>query len=141
MRERNTCQILAGRLLEIRVQAGYQRVEDVDQMIEMIRAQISRVAEPTRVVIAADWRACRVLTPDVADRAIQMLTRTNPRVERSAILYSSDQATGVLQVLRIAREANLPGRRVFTSRTEMRDWLAEILDDAERARLELMLQA
>lgn len=140
MHEHNTCNIVAGRLLEIRVRAGYRVVEDVDCMTAMIATEFARIAEPTRIVIAADWRMCRVLTPEVATRATQMLTKGNPRVERSAILYSADQATGVLQVLRLAREAKLPGRRVFTERDEMRKWLAEVLNDTERARLELLLE-
>lgn len=140
MSERNTCKIAEGRLLEIDVCAGYREVSDVDAMIEMMAAEFKRVAEPTRIVIAADWRACRLLTPPVAERVVQMLSRSNPRVERSAILHNPEQATSVLQVMRLAREAELPYRRVFTEAAEMKAWLGEILTPAERARLDRLLR-
>jgi hypothetical protein len=139
MQRKNTCQIVAGRLMEIDVAAGYQAVGDIDQMIRVMGEHFARVPEPTRIVIAADWRACRVLTPDVSARAVQMLARSNPRVERSAILHSVHQATSVLQVLRLTREAQLPYRRVFTDPQELKAWLAEILQPPELARLDTLL--
>lgn len=139
MEERNSCRIHTGRLMEIRVWAGYRVVQDVDHMIAMMDAEFARVPEPTQVVIAADWRRCRVLTPDVAERANAMLTRSNPRVERSTILHDADHAIGMLQALRLAREANFPNRRVFTNSGELRDWLQPILTDQELQRLDLLL--
>jgi hypothetical protein len=136
---RNTCQIVAGRLLEIDVCAGYRSVQDVDEMMAMMKAQVARVPEPTRIVIAADWRACSILTPEVSERAVQMLVRSNPRVERSTILHGAGQSTSVLQVLRIAREAELATRRVFTDALEMERWLGEVLTPEEQARLHLLL--
>jgi hypothetical protein len=127
-------------LLEIRVRDGYRTVSDVDEMIAMIVSEMARVPEPTRIIIAADWRQCRVLTPDVAERAVQMLTRSNPRVERCSILHDPGQATSILQVLRIAREAKLQNRRVFTDPDEMRTWLAEIMQPDELARLDSLLR-
>jgi hypothetical protein len=141
MSARNTCKIHAGRLLEIRVRAGYRTVSDVDDMISMIAAELARVPEPTRILIAADWRQCRVLTQDVAERAVQMLTRGNPRVERSAILHEPGQATSVLQVMRIVREAELQNRRVFTDPSEMRAWLAEVTQPDELERLDSLLRS
>ena len=139
MAERNTCRVVVGRVLEIDVRAGYRSVSDVDEMIDNMVAEFARIAEPTRIIIAADWRACRVLTPSVAERVVQMLARANPRVERSAILHDVDQATSVLQVLRLTREAQLPYRRVFTDANEMEAWLGEVLTPAERARVRALL--
>jgi hypothetical protein len=141
MTERNTCLIHTGRLLEIRVLGGYRSVSDVDEMIAMMAAEFARVPEPTRLVIAADWRQCRLLTPDVAARVTQMLTKSNPRVERSTVLLAAGHATSVLQVARLAREAKMPQRRVFTDPAELRSWLAEILLPSELARLDLLLRA
>jgi hypothetical protein len=140
MSEVNTCKIVEGRLLEIDVCAGYRCVEDVDEMIAMMVNEFARVPDPTRIVIAADWRACRLLTPLVAERAVQMLSRSNSRVERSAILHSQAQATSVLQVMRLTREAQLPYRRVFTEADEMKTWLSEVLTPAEIMRLTLLLE-
>lgn len=139
MTQANLCQVVAGRLLEIDVRAGYQSVADVDTMIASIKLQFARVAEPTRIVIAADWRACRVLTPEVSERVVTMLTGTNRRIERSAILHAPSQATSVLQVMRLVREANSDNRRVFTEAREMDAWLSEILDPTERERLAALL--
>jgi len=140
MSERNTCKIVSGRLLEIDVCAGYREVSDVDAMIGMMGAEFARMPEPTRIVIAADWRACRLLTPQVAERAVQMLSGSNPRVERSAILHNPQQATSVLQVMRLAREAQLTYRRVFTEADEMKAWLSEVLTPAEISRLDVLLK-
>jgi hypothetical protein len=131
----NRCEIVVGRLLEIDVRAGYRTTADVDEMIRNIKQQFGTVAEPTRIVIAADWRRCRVLTPDVSERVTQMLVSTNARVERSAILHDSTQATSILQIMRLVREAEFAHRRVFTDPHEMEAWLAEILSHGERERL------
>ena len=135
----NSARVLVGRLLEINVQAGYRSVADVDEMAARIKAQYDLVPEPTRLVTAADWRSCRVLTQNVSERAIAMLIGMNPRVERGAILHEPTQATSVLQVARIVREANLPNRRVFTDPLELESWLGEVLNDAERQRLATLL--
>jgi hypothetical protein len=113
----NSCRIVVGRLVEIDVGAGYRSVADVDDMIARVKEQLDTVPEPTRLVSAADWRACRVLTQDVSERAVGLLISMNSRVERSAILHEPTQATSVLQVARIVREANLANRRVFTDPT------------------------
>jgi hypothetical protein len=135
----NTCQIVVGRLLEIDVRSGYGSVEDVDAMIRMIGEQFERVAKPIRIVIGADWRMCTLFKPEVAARAIQMLAGVNPRVERSAILHSPNQSTSVLQVMRLAREAQFSARRVFTDPLEMEKWLTEVLTEAEAQRVHLLL--
>lgn len=135
----NTCRIVVGRLVEIDVRGGYRTVADVDDMIQRIKETFDMVPEPTRLVSAADWRSCRVLTQDVSERAVAMLVSMNPRVERGAILHDSTQATSVLQVARIVREANLTNRRVFTDPFEMERWLGEVLNEAERQRLAMLM--
>jgi hypothetical protein len=139
MAQRNTCAVNVGRLLEIDLAAGYRSVSDVDQMTAMTARQIDQIPEPTRVVIAADWRACRVMTPVVSDRVVDMLERSNPRVERSAILHGVGHATSVLQLARLTREAHLEVRRIFTDPEDMETWLAEVLTSEERARVHALL--
>ncbi len=130
-----------GRLLEIDVAAGYARVDDVTSMIGMIKAAVSAVSEPTQLVIAADWRQCKLFTPEVSRSAVEMLTRTSQRIERSAILHRADHATSVIQVFRLVTEANQDHRRFFTDASAMRVWLGEVLNDAERERLNTFLSA
>jgi hypothetical protein len=136
---RNSCRIVEGRLLEIDVAGGYNTVADVTDMIAMIAREFAVVPVRTRIVIAADWRPCKLFTPEVAERAVEMMSGTNPRIERSAILHRDDQATSVLQVARLIKEAQSPHRRVFTNPFEMQSWLGEILNDAERDRLRAFL--
>lgn len=137
----NTCRVRTGRLLEIDVAAGYERVEDLEQMTRMIQAAVAAVSEPTQLVIAADWRPCKLFTPEVAARAVDMLTRTSHRIARSGILHSSDQATSVLQVFRLVKEARQEHRRLFTDVNQMESWLSELLDEEEKQRLHTFLRA
>ena len=136
---RNTCEIVVGRLLEFDVAAGYRKVRDVDEMITSMKQWFAKVPAAKKVVIVADWSACELLTPDVSARAVEMLTASNPRLERSAILHRSNQATSVLQVFRLIQEAAEPSRRVFTSPTELTAYLDEVLNEEERARLRTFL--
>jgi hypothetical protein len=135
----NTCRIVEGRLMEIDVAAGYRKVADIDDMIAAINATMATVPAETRVIIAADWRPCTVFTPDVAARAVQMLQHVNTRIERSAILARAEGATSVFQVFRLVKESATDRRRVFTRATEMREWLDEVLSEAERQRLAAFL--
>ena len=104
---RNTCRIVEGRLLEIDVAGGYNRVAEVTEMMAMIARAFGAAPARTQIVIAADWRPCKLFTPDVSERAVEMLTAVNPRIERSAILHRDDQATSVLQVMRALRESGM----------------------------------
>ena len=135
----NTCVVRVGRLMEIDVASGYKTVADVEAMIATIGACLAKVPPATRVVIAADWRPCTVFTPDVADRAVRMLTIANPRVERSAILHRADHATSILQVFRLVKESHFEGRRLFSAVADVEKWLGEVLDAAERERLHAFL--
>src|SRR5262245_12987446 len=111
---KNTCRIVEGRLMEIDVAAGYERVADIEEMIALIKATTMTMPEPTRMVIAADWRMCRLFSNEVAARAVQMLIASSARIERSGILHRVDQPTSVLQVFRLVKEAQQTHRRLFT---------------------------
>jgi hypothetical protein len=136
---KNSCRIVEGRLMEIDVAAGYERVADVDAMTAMIKATAATMPEPTQMVIAADWRMCKLFSNDVAARATEMLVGSSARIERSGILHRVDQPTSVLQVFRLVKEAQQAHRRLFTDPVAMEDWLGEVLNDAERARLHQFL--
>jgi hypothetical protein len=135
---RNTCRIVEGRLVEIDVAAGC--VADIDDMIAMLGATVAKAPAGSRLVIAADWRMCRVFTADVAERAIQMLSGPHMQsIERSAILHRADAATSVMQVFRLVREAQYAFRKVFTDPAPMEAWLGELLAPAEHQRLRAFL--
>ena len=137
----NTCTFVVGRLMEIRVAAGYHTVRDVDQMITMMREQISRLPEREMIVIAADWRHVTVMPQATAARARDMLARSNPRVLRSSILTDPTHATANLQVLRLVKAAENDNRRHFTSPGEQIAWLAQVLTSRELQRLREFLLA
>jgi hypothetical protein len=137
----NTCRMVEGRLLEINVAGGYRSVEDVAEMTRRIRTALAAVPESKRLIIAADWRNCPLFSEAVARSVTSMLTVTGTRVERSAILHRPDQATSVLQVFRLIKEANQDHRRVFHRVEEMYGWLGELLTATERRRLREFLSS
>jgi len=139
MPPQNSCRVVVGRLMEIDIAAGYRTVDEIEAITRKMREHLEAAPPQTRFVIAADWRACRVLTQVVAERAAAMFLVGNPMIERSAILHAPDQATSVLQVMRLTQEAESPHRRVFTSPHEMERWLSEVLTHPEVERLRAML--
>jgi len=136
---RNTCSFVVGRLLEIRVAAGYHAVQDVDEMMAMMRDQISRLPEQHKFVIAADWRRVGVMPQDTAERAREMLARSNPRVVKSSILIDPSHATTSLQVVRLVKEAENANRRHFTDAAQQIAWLSDVLTAQELQRLRVFL--
>ena len=137
---RNTCECAVGRLLEIRVAAGYRTVADVDEMIGMIRATVAKLPAAEKIVIVADWRPVQVMPPDTAARAREMLLGVNPRVLRSSILTLPENPTTNLQVVRLIREAENPSRRHFSSPGLLAQWVSELLTPAETTRLREFLE-
>jgi hypothetical protein len=121
--------------LEIRVANGYQSVADVDDMVRSISLAVSGLAPEQKFVIAADWRAVNVMSPETSARARTMMLGNNARVRRSSILTADAQSTTQLQVLRLVREADNENRRHFTSAREQHAWLCEVLTPQESSRL------
>jgi hypothetical protein len=121
--------------LEIRVANGYRSVADVDDMVRMISLAVSGLAPEQKFVIAADWRAVNVMSPETSTRARAMMMGTNARVRRSSILTADAQSTTQLQVLRLVREADNENRRHFTRAREQHAWLSEVLTPEESSRL------
>jgi hypothetical protein len=138
MRE-NACERRVGRLLEIRVVKGYETADDVDQMIRMIGACVTALPADVRHVTVADWRLCKVLANDAADRAVEMMRGTNPRTERSAVLHSTDSPTAVMQFLRLVRESEHPRRRLFSDKAALLDWIGEVATPEELRRAQEFL--
>jgi len=132
---KNTCQVVEGRLLEIDVAAGFNQPSDIDDQIGLIVSALKTVPHDVKVVIAADWRPCKLFTPETAEHAIKLFSNLNQRIERSAILHRFDQATSVLQVVRLIRETHFDRRRVFTNVDDACAWLDPALTPAEQARL------
>jgi hypothetical protein len=137
---KNTCERNVGRLLEIRVGKGYESVADVDEMMSMIGAKVAELPNQSKYVTAADWRRCSLMSAEAAERATAMLVRANPRTERSALLYSNDSPTAILQFVRLLNDAANPNRRMFVSANQMQSYLADVLNAEEAARLSVFLR-
>jgi hypothetical protein len=87
---------------------------------------------------AAD-NAGEIFAPDVADAVLGLLTRTSPKMEKSAILLPKGAATFHLQMERLVRESKHPGRRTFRDPAELKAWVSGSLTAPERERLEHFL--
>jgi hypothetical protein len=132
---------VVGRLVEIELPDGYRAVSDVEELTKQLMTTVASVPPSVRPVIVADWRPCNVLTPPVAQRAVEMMSGINTRIERSAILHAADASTSVLQLMRLIKETRVPYRKLFTDPTQLHTWLAEVLSDAESERLRAFLIA
>jgi hypothetical protein len=131
----NTAVMSVGRLLEIRVDAGYRSVTDVDELFDAVDAAVANGPPIDRIVAAVDWRRCPVMSQLAAERVGQRLLRSNGRTERSAALASPDSPVAVLQFVRLIRSSSLPERKLFFAADELGEWLAEVLTPAETHRL------
>jgi hypothetical protein len=136
----NTYRVVVGRLLEVRIAGGIRTPADVDAWFEGVRAALTRIPPGKRQVVAADWRACSVMSEEAAERALFRLRQTNVNMDRSAALATTASPVAVLQFLRLCRGSDATGnRRLFTDSQEMCEWLGEVLTDVERHRLRTFL--
>lgn len=131
---RNTCELVVGRLIEVNCRAGFRTVADLEAIADKADLAFRRLAGE-KAVIVADWRTAPVLHPPVAHAMLQASLAENPYVERSALLHSPTQATSILQLFRLVKEAAHQDRRVFTEPAELCAWLDESLSAGERLRL------
>ncbi len=137
----NTCGIKVGRLLEIRVLAGYRTPLDVDQLFDLIGVEYAKLKEPQRVVAVTDWRYCPPISDDISNYLLERIAATNPRTQASAALVSRDSPTAVLQFLRVVRGSKHPGRKLFFEVSEMLAWVHPFLTGSEFRRLRTFMDA
>jgi hypothetical protein len=123
---------VVGRLVEIHV-TDLRSMEEMEQFGFQVMETVKAV--PGRAVSVVDLRLPRIFAPDVAESLEEMLRRANPKIERSAILLAPSHAIFALQLERLIREAANPARRSFRDPTKLREWAADILSEAEQARL------
>lgn len=126
----------AGRLIAARVYTLPSRREG-----RLYRDQFTALCQrlPDRVVICADYRPIAIFSPEVAEELLALMSGINPAVDRAALLTAPEHATHSLQTARLARESGHPLRRRFTSPTEARAWLGEILNAPEAHALHAFL--
>jgi hypothetical protein len=123
-----------GRLIEARV-FGLRTREEVDAYAVAAHMQVLRMPAHVRPVLCADHRPVYIYNQDVADRLMELFQQMNSRLERIAILVARSNATLVLQLERLVREASFSSRKLVFAPEEAEAHLAPILDTAELARL------
>ncbi len=124
-------QNLVGRLVEARF-ASPLALEEVTQFVAEHRAIINRLAR--KYVGVVDLLQADVFPVPVAQGLIQLLSGVAPQLERTALLIR-DSAVFALQVERVIRNSNHPDRRVFRDPEALKEYLGEVLDAPEQARL------
>ena len=129
--------VRTGRLVEVRI-GRLVGLSDIESLDAACRAAM-RSAGPGAVVCADHRFASPLLSPDLADAWSRCMRAANRSVGRSAILLHPTNATFNLQIERIVQCAGHQGRRVFTDRDELHEWLDGELTEAERARLRSFL--
>jgi hypothetical protein len=124
-------QNVVGRLVEVRF-ASPLTLDEVRQFVGEHHAIIKRLAR--KYVGAVDLLQADVFPVPVAEALIQLLSGVSPQLERTAFLIR-DSAIFALQVERVIRNSNHPDRRVFREPEALQEWLGEVLDVQEQARL------
>ena len=124
-------QNVVGRLVEARF-ASPLDLDEVKQFVAEHRAIINRLAR--KYVGVVDLLQADVFPVPVAEGLIQLLSGVAPQLERTAFLIR-DSALFALQVERVIRNSNHPDRRVFRDPEALKEYLGEVLDPSEQARL------
>lgn len=136
---RNTCELHVGRLLELRIDAGYRDRSEVVEIFSKIMAVIAQVSNTQRLIVVTDWRNCKVMAEDAAEQLTAGIRGTNPRIERSGALLPTRSPVATLQFRRVLLETQNPERRGFTDPENLIAWLSEVLTPEEVARLRIFL--
>ncbi|HWE30927.1 MAG TPA: hypothetical protein VHB97_23125 [Polyangia bacterium] len=122
----------AGRLVTFRV---VPPVEDANAAQAAVELRSAIVAIAGAVVVCSDLSTARTFSPETTERFVALMRSDNAKLERSAVLLGTQSATFGLQVERMVREANHPGRRTFRERAELFTWLTPVLTEAEQTAL------
>jgi hypothetical protein len=129
-----------GRLVELRLEQR-TTLEEAQQI--RIKMYLMLGSMPGKVAVITDLLRADPFSSDVADKTVEMFKRDNPKIERTAFVMRDGAFTH--QIERIALDAARatsaekkmsPQRRVFRDKLQAFAWLGEVLTDAERARLE-----
>ena len=124
--------LAVGRLIEVCLN-DIRTVAEWNAFLRPFRRAVA--ATQGRLVICADYRELRVLTPAVAEAVLDSLKTVNQRHDRSALLLPKNAPTLRLQLDRLVREAKDTNRRTCILPEEAEAWLAPCLNEQERTRL------
>jgi hypothetical protein len=127
-----------GRLVEARVERLATAAE-ADAYATDVAEAAKRCGSPQPAVLCADHRSANIYPPEVADRLLLAFRPNNTRFERIAILVAAENATLLMQLQRLTREAGSDRRRVFLMPEGALKHLAKSLDEEELERARLFL--
>lgn len=136
---RNTCEHHVGRLIEIRIEAGYRSLADITDIYAEIARLSGIIPSTRRLVLAIDWRKCFVMAEEAAQQLLSSMRGTNARIERSGALLPVESHVAMLQLHRMLRETQNPARRGFDVAQDLVAWLSEVLTPEEIARLRVFI--
>jgi hypothetical protein len=127
-----------GRLIEARIwrlAAG----EDANKYAADVRTTALQCSTKQLPVLCADHRKANVYPPEVADALALAFLPNNERFDRIAILVSPENATLLLQLQRLTRQAGSERRKVFLEPVQALEHLRAALDDKEHERARAFL--
>jgi hypothetical protein len=130
-----TIENVVGRLVEIR-QTGGVSMEEIQQNNPKMQKIISAIGGP--VLVAADWRGIRVLSPNVADTLLKIMQSNSPVVERTGVMIDSSAVVG-LQLERFFRETKTKHQTACRETAHLEKWFADAMTIPERTRLHRFL--
>jgi hypothetical protein len=128
---------IAGRLIEASI-VRLATIEDADLYAADVASK-AEASKKTPPVLCADHRAANIYPPAVADRLALAFRPNNARFDRIAILVAPQNATLLMQLQRLTREAGSDRRKVFLTAAEALEHLARSLDAAEQERARAFL--
>jgi hypothetical protein len=130
---RYTLATKAGRLIEARV-FHLRSPAEADEYAGALASQVARLPVHLRGVLCADHRPVVVYTQSVTDRLGELFLQMNQRLERIAILVARTNATLLVQLERMVREAANTNRKVFHVAEGALEHLGPVLDGSELVR-------
>lgn len=127
-----TIEMRVGRLIEARV-FRLVTADDTEEYQRALLAVVQR-AKGVTPVLCADHRPVPIYPQAAADRLVDAFRPNNTRFDRIAIVVAPTNATLLLQLERIVREAGSSMRRVFREPDGALAHLTSALDAREAAR-------
>ena len=124
-----------GRLVELRIVSPVT-VAEIAELQRVHLGVLARVGG--EFVIVTDLRGATVFPQEISQRFIALMSHLNPLLLRSGILINESAILG-LQAERAIEEAGNPHRRAFREAGDLEAWMAEVLDDEEKTRLQAFL--
>ena len=131
----NTCGIYVGRLLEIRILAGYRTPREVHELFEQIAVELNKIKQGQRLVVISDWRFCPPLSDEISKLLRERVVGSHARAQAIAAIGSKDSPADVVRTLQLMQETKNPVMRVFFEVPELLSWAHPFLTGAEFRRL------